>query len=585
MRTSFLSLFLRLFLLPLLLGLMQLPLSAQTTDGKSIRPVKNIILMISDGTSLPVLSASRWIQRYQDPDFRHLAIDPHLCGTLVTYSSNAPIGDSAPTTSCYVTGVPSITGFVATYPYSQGKDDLVKLDSAWAYRPMATILEIARLGYHRKVGLVFTCEFCHATPADCSAHSYDRNSYETIIPQMVHNSIDVVIGGGSGYLSDEHANYLKSKGYSVYRDDLAGARNDKTPRSWQLYGDQSLPYNLDRDTTLYPSLAEMTRTAIEKLTMGDRSENGFFLMVEGSKVDWAAHGNDPVGLVSEFIAFDEAVAAALDFAQKDGNTVVIITSDHGNSGFSIGREGRPPYYDKASIGELFDDWSKITRSAEGMAKLLNGSHEDKAQELFEKYCGFRLNKEELEALYHSPEYKNSPIPEADRNKNKVTPGLYNSKLTRLIGNFFSSRLPVGFTTLGHTGEEVFLAIYTPEGIARLVGVNENHQLAHYMAKLLGMGKNLDVEGEFQFYSDHYFCPHDRLLEGYNYELIPTEGKNFARLNLFSPKGVRLELEAFSNIVKIYDGEQHLRTEELSLSSVFVDKTAKMYLSSEILRLL
>ena len=94
-------------------------------DGKSgkVRPVKNVILMIADGTSLPTISLARWYQRTQNPQNTRLHLDPYLSGTILTYCSNAPIGDSAPTTSCYMTGIPSIKGFVSTYPYSDGAND------------------------------------------------------------------------------------------------------------------------------------------------------------------------------------------------------------------------------------------------------------------------------------------------------------------------------------------------------------------------------------------------------------------------------------------------------------------------------
>lgn len=554
------------------------PLLAQHTDGKAISPVKNVILMISDGTSLPVLSASRWMKRYRNSSDMNLHLDPYLCGTLVTYSSNAPIGDSAPTTSCYMTGVPSITSFIATYPYSESENDLVLLDARRAYRPMATLLEVARLETKRKVGLVATSEFCHATPADCSAHSYDRKRYDWIIPQMVHNSIDVVIGGGSGYLSDEEAQYLRSRGYSVYLDNLDGARKDNSSKTWQLYGKRSIPYNIDRDPDHYPSLAEMTEMAIQKLSAGERSENGFFLMVEGSKVDWAAHDNDPVALVDEFLAFDEAIGKAMDFALRDGNTVVIVTSDHGNSGFSIGRQGLPKRYDEASKEELFGLWSQIKRSAEGMAQLLNSRPYTEVASLFQKYCGFQLQEDEVSALYHCKAYKNSPLSEEEKEQSKIPSSLYNSSLARLICDFYNRRLPVGFTTHGHTGEEVFLAISTPRGVGRLVGVNQNYHLTSYMAQLLGITEPVAS------YSDRYFVPHEELLKGFSYILTPKD-KGGASLSVKGRNGRRYEVEAFSNVVSIYKGLKLIRREELPLATVYVDKTKSLYLSESFLEML
>ena len=189
-------------------------------------------------------------------------------------------------------------------------------------------------------GLVFTCEFPHATPADCSALSYKRGRYDWIAPQMVHNELDVVIGGGVSILTDEMEKELVANGYNVYRNDLQGMRADKGEKMWALYGDKEMAYDLDRDPNQQPSIEEMTRKAIEKLS---KDPDGFFLMVEGSKVDWAAHGNDPVGMATDFLAFDRACGAALEFARKNGETAVVILPDHGNSGISLGRRSCTGY--------------------------------------------------------------------------------------------------------------------------------------------------------------------------------------------------------------------------------------------------
>ncbi|MDD1763074.1 MAG: alkaline phosphatase, partial [Methanothrix sp.] len=177
---------------------------AQLTTGRverPVRPVRNVILLIPDGCSLATVSAARWYQWLLTPEKPALYIDPYLCGTVRTSSSNAPIGDSAPTTSCYMTGELSRSGFVATYPPSDGENDLFTMDSTRAYQPMMTVLEAAKLLYGKSTGLVFTCEFPHATPADCASHDYYRAHYNNIAPQMVYNRVDVVAGGGCTYLT------------------------------------------------------------------------------------------------------------------------------------------------------------------------------------------------------------------------------------------------------------------------------------------------------------------------------------------------------------------------------------------------
>ena len=110
-------------------------------EPEQVKPVKNLIVLIPDGTSLATISTARWYQWYTNPDMPKLAIDPYICGTVRTHSSNAPIGDSAPTTSCYMTGHPSRTGYVATYPPHDPKNDIYPMDPKRAYQPMTTLLE------------------------------------------------------------------------------------------------------------------------------------------------------------------------------------------------------------------------------------------------------------------------------------------------------------------------------------------------------------------------------------------------------------------------------------------------------------
>ena len=360
----------------LLLSVIFMPVKAQ--DVENVKPVKNVILLIPDGTSLATVSMARWLQWYTNPDKPKLNIDPYLCGTVRTHSSNAPIGDSAPTTSCYMTGQPSRTGYVSTYPENDGDNDIYPTDPARAFQPLTTVLEAAKIKQGKSTGLVFTCEFPHATPADCSAHSYNRGKYEWIAPQMAHNDLNVVIGGGASLLPEESEAYLKGNGYGIFKNDIDGMRNYKGNNMWALFGDREMAYDIDRDPSQQPSLEEMTRKAIEKLS---QNPNGFFLMVEGSKVDWAAHANDPVGMATDMLAFDRACGAALEFARQNGETAVVIVPDHGNSGISIGRADCKGY-DKLSKDQLFHQLSLYKLTAEGFAKKVNSVPNSEVQNVF-----------------------------------------------------------------------------------------------------------------------------------------------------------------------------------------------------------
>ena len=553
--------------LSLLLLFVLIFIPAKAVDVQDVKPTKNVILFISDGTSLASISTARWLQWYTNPDKPKLNIDPYLCGTVRTHSSNAPIGDSAPTTSCYMSGQPSITGFVSTYPYACGKDDIYPVDLNRAYQPTMTVLEAAKIFKGASTGLVFTCEFPHATPADCSAHSYNRGKYEWIAPQMVHNDLDVVIGGGVSILTDDMESYLKENGYSVYRNNLKGMRADTNNKMWALYGDREMAYDLDRNPEEQPSIEEMTRTAIEKLS---KNENGFFLMVEGSKVDWAAHANDPVGIATDFLAFDRAVGAALEFARQNGETTIIVTSDHGNSGISIGRESCKGY-DKLTKDQLFAQLSRFELTAEGFAKTVNTIPNSEVQNLFREKAGFELSQEEMDALNNCKDYKFSPIPEAERHERSQA-SMYSNSLAGLMSQIITNRTCMGFTTHGHTGEDTFLASYHPQG-TRPMGMLTNIELNHYMCSLYGF--------EPTFLSDmsnKYFARHTDVFKDYTCEIIPAkEGEVAPTLVVKNKKNKKkqLTIHAFTNIVKA--GKKGDETIRLNSVIVYVDKNNTFYL--------
>lgn len=549
----------------LLLALIIIP--ARAADVQDVKPTKNVILFISDGTSLATVSTARWLQWYSHPDKPNLNIDPYICGTVRTHSSDAPIGDSAPTTSCYVSGQPSQTGFVSTYPVHRGNDDIYPTDPNRAYQPTMTILEAVKMFKGGSTGLVFTCEFPHATPADCSAHSYNRGKYEWIASQMVHNNLDVVIGGGVSILTNNLEEHLKENGYSVYKNDLKGMRADTNSKMWALYADREMDYDLDRNPDEQPSIEEMTKKAIEKLSKNDK---GFFLMVEGSKVDWAAHANDPVGMATDFLAFDRAVGAALEFAKQNGETTVIITSDHGNSGVSIGRESCKGY-DKLTKDQLFKNLSQFKLTAEGFAKKVNTIPNSEVQNLFREQAGFELTKEELDALNNCKDYKFSPIPEAERHE-KSQASMYSNSLSGLMSQIITSRTCMGFTTHGHTGEEVFLASYHPQG-TRPMGMHTNIELNHYMCSLYGF--------EPTFLSDmsnKYFARHTDVFSDYTCEIIPAkEGELAPTLVVKNKKDKKkqLTIHAYTNIVKA--GKKADQDIILNSVVVYVDKNNTFYL--------
>ena len=516
----------------------------------SIIAQKNVIVLIPDGTSLPVVSAARLYKQYNNPEKAGLNIDPYICGTIMTFSSNAPIGDSAPTTSCYMTGYPSRSGSVSMYSPADPQNDIIPMDPEKAYQPLMTLMEAARITQNKSTGIVCTCEFTHATPADCAAHTYNRGKYEWIAPQMVHNKLDVVIGGGVKYLSESNRQFLKDEGYGIFLNDINGFKNYKGNRMWALFGETAMAYDIDRDPQKEPSLAEMTKIAIEKLS---KNKNGFFLMVEGSQIDWAAHGNDVATLINEMLAFDEACGVALDFAKADGNTVVVVVPDHGNSGFSIG-SNKCPGYSSLTMDQLFGPVSKIKASVGVLTAKLNNTEPENLYEVFHNLTGISLSFGEYSQIMQCPDYKSSTLSAGERIKDL--------RLQNVVFGILDKNTCFGFTTTGHTGEEVFLAIYDPEK-KPLTGHHTNIELNHYLRKKTGLKQTLES------LTNNYFAKHTEVFANYSFRI---ENKNDIPVLEIKNNNNIMEIQPNTNIVM-------LNGKEVKLNSVIVhvDKNNTFYL--------
>ena len=543
---------------------------------QDVKPVKNVIVMIPDGCSLATISLARWFQWYTDAEKEHLTLDPYICGTVRTSCSNAPIGDSAPTTSCYMTGYMSRAGWVSTYPTADPGNDIYPVDPSKAYQPLTTVPEAVKHLYGKSTGLVFTCEFPHATPADCSSHSYNRSKYEWIVPQQVANEVDVLIGGGTSLLLPEEESYLTARGWHVYRDDIAAMRTDTGNRMWALFCPNDMPYELDRNPQTQPSLAEMTAVAIDKLSSNDK---GFFLMVEGSKVDWAAHNNDPASMAMDYLAFDEACRVAFDFAQRDGQTAVIMVPDHGNSGLSIGRRDMKQYA-RTPKHVFFENMTKFKASCDELAVKINEVPFDQVQDFFMEWCGFTLTDTELEALANCKEYTRSPVPEAQRKP--VEGALYSTGLSRMIAQFMTERTGMAFTSNGHTGEEVLLAAYHPVRDSRPYGLLTNVELNHYICNLYGM-----THDTLDSLTAEFFVPHQTLLAGKHYETRKTvvHGKETRELIINGRKG-EMHIVPFGTQVSVWKKtgrNKDVTTHRLPSVTVYVDANDTFYLPRTILQ--
>jgi alkaline phosphatase len=427
--------------------------------------VRNVIVMIPDGMSTGGYTLTRWY-RGGGP----MAMDALACGLVRTYSSDAAIADSAPAATAMATGFKSHTGFIGILPDEAtmpGQKPIPEIDKE---RPVATVLEAARLK-GKATGLVVTCEVMHATPAGFASHDPSRKNYDNLSEQEAYNGIDVVFGGGYKFFTPEGRKdgedlirEMKKLGYAIITtpEEL---KQTNAKKVFGLFAPEALSYDMDRDPAKEPSLAEMTKKSLEILS---RNKNGFFLMVEGSQVDWAAHANDPVGLISEISAFDKAVKTALDFAKKDRHTAILIMSDHGNGGVTMGDAGTTSNYDKTVLDDYLKVINKAKNTGGGLEKLLKPDMDDEAI------------KNTVAASYGITDLSNEEIA-------AIRDGLANKKgeLNYVVGPMMSKRSHIGWTTGGHTGEDVLLFAYAPAG-DRPTGTIENTDVATITARYLGL---------------------------------------------------------------------------------------------------
>ena len=489
------------FLLTVLLFVSVSSVLASENENLKGSRAKNVIIFISDGTSVGGYTLARWYQ-----GGKPFATDELLCGLVRTYASDSIITDSAPGSTAFSTGFKTHTGFVGVMPDVNDMPGLAPLKKEDIRKPVATVLEGAKLA-GKSTGLVATVQFVHATPADFAAHTPYRNSYDVIAEQMIYNNVDVVLGGGTRYVTnrkdgEDMVNILKSRGYeyATTRDEMKKLTADKY---YGLFCPVDMRYDFDRPSN-EPTLAEMTEKAIGTLS---KNKKGFFLMVEGSKVDWAAHENDPIGIVSDILAFDKAVATAVDFAKKNRDTVVIVTSDHGNSGLSIGNKKTDYNYDTTAISTVIPPLKKAIRTGEGLEPLMDKDRSNLVEVMANYYGISDLTKDEIERIQ------------------KAKPG----KMNTAVGEMMARRSNIGFTTYGHTGEDVILGVYAPDGV-RPTGVIDNTDVAKYMANTLRidmdkLNKKLFVVAIPALEKKGATVVYDTKTDPNNPVLIATKGKN------------------------------------------------------------
>lgn len=468
----------RVFVRVCLLLFSFLPLSMPAVGGATDQGgVKNVVLMIVDGCSSEQYTLARWVKG--EP----LSFDKIYAGAVKTYIADSVVADSAPAGSAYATGHRTSDKHISVGPAPQTLSTVAPPAADMQYRPLATLLEGAKLK-GMKVGVVSTSRVTHATPAAFYAHVPNRNLEDDIMEQAVYQDLDLVFGGGRRHLLPKAAGgkrsdgedlmaVLKEKGYRVIgsRVELLGLSSG---RVFGMFSQTHMEADMDRAAFApdEPSLEEMTRKAIELLSS---APDGFFLMVEASQVDWACHANDPAHLISDLSMYDKAVQVALDFAERDKKTLLVAVSDHNTGGMSIGNQTTNDRYSRMKLGALGEPVSadtllgplgRMNMTAYGIWKKLGEAVTPaRLMELVRTHWGMEITEEDAGQI--------------------ITTGKRYPKIEHWgLGEILSAKYTsIGWTTHGHTGGDVPLFAYGP---GRPAGLVDAPDLGKCMAQAMGL---------------------------------------------------------------------------------------------------
>ena len=294
--------------------IMMLTGSSWTSLKKSTssKNTKNIILFIGDGMGVSHLYAGMTVSQHTF----FLNQFPYS-GFSITSSADNYITDSAAGGTAIASGVKTNNGVIGMKP------DLT---------PVSSIIEIA----HKNglaTGVVSTSSITHATPASFVAHNAGRGNYEDIAKDFLNGTADVFIGGGEDHFrkradGKDLAEDLKNQGYDVVYS-LTDLKKSNSSKIAGLLAKEHMPKVSEGRDGVLP---EIVKKAIETLS---RDKDGFFLIVEGSMIDWGAHEGNIDYVTSETIDLDKAIGVALDFAKINRKTLVVVTADHETGGLSL----------------------------------------------------------------------------------------------------------------------------------------------------------------------------------------------------------------------------------------------------------
>lgn len=432
-----------------------------------MEPVQNIILFIGDGMGPAQVSAAQYYSELvlgKELNMLNLCNEGTL-GMMTTHAADVLVTDSAAAGTALATGE---------------KTKNTMLCQSAGGRTLVTIAEKAqRQG--KKVGIVTNTFICDATPAAFSANDYYRKNYPDIIEeQLLRTQADVYLGGGLAYALPasmegseriDERNLLaevQKAGYTVVQNkaELAKVNAAEAPRLLGLFAKEYMAYEIDRETTDEPSLVEMTQKAIEILRQG---EQGFFLMVEGGKIDKACHNNDAAAVLRGTLMFDEAVGVGMEYAKSHENTLVIWTADHETGGMCMGYYKTPDETEHNVTRATLERLGKIDASFDVVVKEFGKNKYIvksimRVRNVIKRHYGILVTDEEAQLILRGLSFD-----------------VFHNKPSNILGQILAIHLGITFATGEHTATPVMIGAFGPYS-QLLRGYHDNTHIAEVMSK-------------------------------------------------------------------------------------------------------
>jgi len=438
--------------------------SNNSIPNNSHNSPKNIIMVVGDGMGPAYTTAYRYFN--DNPETKVIEetiFDRHLVGMASTYPARVSgfVTDSAAAATALSTGVKSYNGAIG-----------VDVDK----KPIETVLEWAKK-QGKKAGVVVTSQVNHATPASYLAHNENRRNYNAIADSYIDDGIkaDVILGGGWQYFIREDRNLVNeftSAGFH-YLDNPKGLSSLPQEKPvLGLFADDGLPWALD-DSNKH-RLLTMTQAATTQLENND----GYFLLVEASQIDWAGHGNDIAAAMAEMADLAKTMEYLENYVKNNPDTLVVLTADHSTGGFTIAAEGKYEWNPEVL--------RTMKRSPHNIAKKL--AAKDITIKETSKLLNFKVTQAEIRLLQQAKYQASEQLVkfyalDESAQQQQVKPSI-ETTIYIAVKKLIDKRTNSGWTSNGHTAVDVPVFAFGKNS-EMFSGKIDNTEIAKNIFTLLG----------------------------------------------------------------------------------------------------